>query len=128
MLFRVAAENQNTHVGRLGAQHRQRIDTALPRHGQIHQQNVDLMLTHEIYGLPSIRGLADNPQVHMLGKILAQSRANNCMVIHNANFNHVVLFLYSAKTGSAAMKSIHPTTNQDDHCRDDYAEWIPGVL
>ncbi len=50
------------------------------------------MLANQINRLPTIGGLSYHPQVHMFGEKLAQTRTDDCMVIHNANFNHEYLF------------------------------------
>ncbi|MNV64978.1 hypothetical protein D3C71_1576460 [compost metagenome] len=88
MLLGVAAQYQDAHVGRFGAQHGQRIQPALARHRQVHQQHVDFLVAHEIDGFSAIACLAFHAEVYMLRQVLPQSRANNRMVIHNADLDH----------------------------------------
>ena len=72
----------------LGAQLRQHVDAAAPRHGQVHDQHLNVLLVHQVDGLASVGGLAHHAQVHMLGQKLAQPRAHNRMVVHDTYIDH----------------------------------------
>ena len=50
------------------------------------------MVAYQINGFAPVAGLADDAQVHMLRKELAQTRTNNCVVIDNADIDHAASF------------------------------------
>ena len=58
MLFGVAAQNQNAHVGCFRTQHGQGIQTTLAGHRKVHQQYVDFVIAHQVNRLAAIRGFA----------------------------------------------------------------------
>ena len=98
MLFRVAAQNQNAHIGRLGADHGQRVNAALARHRQVHDQDVQLHIAHQINRLAPAGRLADHAQIDVVGEKLFQPRTHNGMVINNSNFDHVSVSFSFCKT------------------------------
>ena len=103
MLLRITAENQDANIRSLGANHRKRVDTALARHGQIHNQNVELDIADKIDGFATATGFADNPQINLVRKKLPEARTNDGMVVHNSNFDHVAVFLGNLQRQAHAM-------------------------
>ena len=88
VFFGVAAQDQDAHVRRLGAQHGQGIQPALAGHRQVHQQYIDFLVAHQVDGLAAVGGFPLDPKVHMLRQELLEPGTNNRMVIHNANLDH----------------------------------------
>jgi hypothetical protein len=69
-----------------------------PGHGQVHHQHVELRGAHQVDRLASAGGFAHHAQVHLFGEELLESRPDDGVVIHNADFDHVV-FAFSAACG-----------------------------
>lgn len=63
MLFGVAAEDEDADIRRLGADHRQRVDTALSGHRQIHDEHVEFCGAHQFDGFASRTGFAYDPKI-----------------------------------------------------------------
>ena len=88
MLLGITAQNQNAHVRGLGANHGQRINTTLARHGQVHHQNVQFDIAHQVDRLPSAGCLSGDTQVNMLREKLFESRSHNGVIVNNTDFDH----------------------------------------
>ena len=93
MFFRIAAQDQDADIGRLRTDHGECINSALTRHGQVHDENIQFNIANQINRLTPTCRFTDNAQIHLIRKKLLQSRPHNGMVIHNSNFYHVAIFL-----------------------------------
>ena len=88
MLFGVAAQDQDAHVRRFGPQHGQCVQATLARHRQVHDQDVDFSVAHQINRLAPIGRLSSNAEIDVLAQKLTQAGTYDGVVIHNANFDH----------------------------------------
>jgi hypothetical protein len=91
VLFGVAAQDQDAHVRRLGADHGQRVDAALSRHRKVHDQHVQFRGAHQFDGLAPAGCFTRHAQVHVLGEELPEARSHDGVVVHNSNFDHLLL-------------------------------------
>ena len=88
MFFGEAAEDQHWQVRGAGPDGRQRVDTALVGHGQVHHQHVDIARPHQFQGLSAGGGFACDLQVHLVREKLTKSGANDGVVVNDGNSNH----------------------------------------
>ena len=93
MLLGVATQYENAHIRRFGTDHRQGIHTGLARHGQVHHQHIQLGGSYQVNRFATTGGFTHHAQVDKVGKKLFQPRAHNGVVVHDTNFDHVVVFL-----------------------------------
>ena len=88
MFFRKAGQDQYRQVGRPRLDSSQRIDSALVRHRDVHQDDIHFPLAHNVQRLTPGGGFCDHLKVNLVGEKLAQSRPHHGMVVNNGNSNH----------------------------------------
>jgi hypothetical protein len=91
LLLGIAREDQDADVGRLRADHRERVDAALARHRQVHDDHVELGGANQVDGLAPAGGFTDHPQVHHLGQELLEPRPHDGVVIDDTYLDNRVV-------------------------------------
>ena len=68
----------------------QRVDAALFGHRQVQQQHVDVALAYQVERFAAVRRLASDLQVDLVGKVLAQARTHNRVIVDDGDSDHGV--------------------------------------
>jgi len=99
VFFGIARQDQDADVRRLGADHSERVDPTLSRHGQVHHQHIEFGRADQVDGLAAAGSFPDDPQVDLFGEKLLQPRPHDGMVIHNSDSDHVWFSFAMTSTG-----------------------------